>query len=67
MSSSVGGVLSASDPCSLPRNEQQVADVKRRLKRSNSGGSDELAVVMQKAYLEDGGNQFIREMKILRE
>ena len=67
VSSSVGGVLSASDPCSLPRSEQQVADVKRRLKRSNSGGSDELAVVMQKAYLEDDGNQFIREMKILRE
>ena len=67
VSSSVGGVLSAIDPCSLPRNEQQVADVKRRLKKSNSGGLDELAVVMQKAYLEDDGNQFIREMKILRE
>ena len=28
-SAHVGGVLSARDPCSLPRNEQQVYDVKR--------------------------------------
>ena len=67
VSSSVGGIFSARDPCSLPRSEQQVADVKRRQKIPNSSSSDELAVIMQKAYLEDHGNQFIREMKILRE
>ena len=65
----VGGVASASDACELPRSEQQVADMKRRQKKSFSGasGSDELAVVMQKAYLEDANKHFIREMKTLRE
>ena len=37
VSSSVGGILSTSNPCSLPRNEQQVADVKRRQKKSSFG------------------------------
>ena len=32
VSLAVGGVLSASDACSLPRNEQQVADTRRRQK-----------------------------------
>ena len=67
VSSSVGGILSASDPCTLPRSEQQVADVRRRQKRSTTSHGDELAVVMQQAYLEDYGNHFIREMRILRE
>ena len=67
VSSSVGGVLCASDPCSLPRSEQQVADVRRQERRSNSSSSDELGEIMQQAYLEDHRNQFIREMKILRE
>ena len=40
-----------------------MTDVRCQVKISNSGDSDELAVVMQKAYLEDDGNQFIREIK----
>ena len=36
VSSSVGGVLAATDPCSLPRNEQQILDAKRRQKESGS-------------------------------
>jgi hypothetical protein len=69
VSSAIGGVLSASDACSLPRNEQQVTDIRRRQKKgtSSSNTTDELAVVMQKAYLEDGDKCFIREMKTLRE
>ena len=67
VSAAIGGVLSASDACSLPRNEQQVTDIKRRQKRGSSGSTDELAVVIQKAYLEDGDKCFIREMKTLRE
>ena len=70
VSQSVGGVLSASDPCSLPRNEQQVTDVKRKLKkdtRYSPSGMDELAAVIQKAYLEDAGSCFIREVKTFRE
>ena len=70
VSASVGGILGASDPCCLPRNEQQVTDVKRRRKQVVYGGcstTDELSVVMQKAYVEDLENCFIREMKTLRE
>ena len=72
VSASVGGVLAANDPCSLPRGEQQVTDVKRRQKCSNSGSSaccstDELGVIMQKAYIEDGENLFIREVRLFKE
>lgn len=69
VSSAIGGVLSASDACSLPRNEQQVTDIRRRQKKEScsSNSTDELAVVMQKAYLEDGDKCFITEMKTLRE
>ena len=37
VSAQVGGVLSASDPCSLPRSEQQVYDVKCRQKKATYG------------------------------
>ena len=67
VSAAVGGLLSASDPCSLPRSEQQVTDMRRRQKKACPNSTDELAVVMQKAYLEDGDGRFIREMKTLRE
>lgn len=70
VSASVGGVVNAYDSCSLPRNEQQVIDVRRRQKKVSCGvvnPTDELAVVMHKAYLEDGNNLFIRDMKTLRE
>ena len=71
VSSQVGGVLAATDPCSLPRNEQQIVDAKRRQKKivsyGNTSGVDELGVVMQTAYMEDEGNCFIREMRVLRE
>ena len=70
VSSMVGGVLCASDACELPRNEQQVSDLKQRQKKAMIAGvnsSDELAVVMQKAYLEDSNQRFIREVKTLHE
>ena len=71
VSSMVGGVLSASDACELPRNEQQVCDLKQRQKKVVTAGAtascDELAVVMHKAYLEDSNQQFIREVRTLRE
>ena len=70
VSSMVGGVLCASDACELPRNEQQVSDLKQRQKKVMIAGvnsSDELAVVMQKAYLEDSNQRFIREVKTLHE
>ena len=75
ISMKVGGVLSASDACELPRDEQQVSQVKRRLKyKSRSLGGqmqimadDGLSVVMQRAFMEDTSKQFVREMKTLRE
>ena len=69
VSSAIGGVLSGSDACSLPRNEQQVTDIRRRQQKGTciSNTTDELAIVMQKAYLEDGNKCFIREMETLRE
>ena len=62
----VGGVLCASDACQLPRNEQQVSDLKQRQKKgviASTNPCDELAVVMQQAYLEES-NRFIREVKL---
>ena len=70
VSSMVGGVLCASDACELPRNEQQVSDLKQRQKKgviANANPCDELAVVMQKAYLEESNQRFIREVKTLHE
>ena len=71
VSSMVGGVLSASDACELPRNEQQVSDLKQRKKKVVVAGAtascDELAVVMQKAYREDSNQCFIQEVRTLRE
>ena len=70
VSLAVGGVLSASDACSLPRNEQQVTDIRRRQKKGtcSSNTTDELAIVMQKAYLKDSDKCFIWEIiKTLRE
>jgi hypothetical protein len=70
ISSAVGGVKNALDACELPRNEQQVSYVKRQLKAATCplpsvSATDELSVVMHKAYMED--QQFIREVRTLRE
>ena len=68
----LGGVLAASDSCEIPRNEEQVSKLKKRLKSSELPGSsrdesDELAIVMHEALMEDKSEQFIREVKCLRE
>ena len=67
VSSSVGGVVSALDACELPRNEQQVSDMKRRKRvpLGSSTSSDELSVVMQKAFLEY--DRFIRDVRTVHE
>ena len=72
ISARVGGIVAASDSCELPRGEQQVSDLKRRKKPQTDAsgmfyGTDELAIVMQKAFLEDRSQSFIRDMKMLRE
>ena len=71
VSSQLGGMVSASI-CELPRSEQQVSQAKRRSKRSDScrivnNPDDELAVVMQKAFMEDTSQHFIRQLRTLRE
>ena len=72
VSSSMGGILSATDMCQLPRSEQQVSQIKRRCKKKRdcqlvSNPDDELAVVLQKTFMEDSSRQFIREIRTLRE
>ena len=70
VSSAVGGVKNALDACELPRNEQQVSYVKQQLKATacslpSVSATDELAVVMHKAFMED--QLFIREVCTLHE
>lgn len=71
VSSSFGGVASATDICQLPRGEQQVSQVKHRCKQSSVSQvgtcDDEFAAVLHKAFMEDTTQQFIREIKTLRE
>ena len=58
----LGGVVGASDSCTLPRNEQQLIKVKSRSKSAilpSSTPNDEFTVVMHHAHLEDCSNQFI--------
>ena len=70
VSSELGGVIGATDPCMLPRNEQQVMKAKSRSKIAAvpaCSSSDNFAVVMHYAFLEDSNNLFIRDVKTLRE
>ena len=69
VSSRLGGVLAASDSCEIPRNEQQVLKLKKRMCSSELpyDGSDELAIVMHEALMESKSEQFVREVKCLRE
>ena len=73
VSAGVGGVISATDACELPRDEQQVTKLKSRMKSSSStasgpGGKDVFSIIMQQAFLEEGKSSFfIRDVKCLRE
>ena len=59
------------DSCAIPRNELQVTKLKSRMKSSSlsvsCGANDELGVIMQQAFMEDKCNQFIRDIRCLRE
>ena len=70
VSSELGGVVGASDACILPRNEQQVMKAKSRIKGAKvptCTSNDEFSIVMHHAFLEDSNDQFIRDVKTLRE
>ena len=61
LSSVVGGVVNASAPGELPRNEKQVTNLRQQAKLKGhvcgpSGEVDDLFVVMQRAYSEDPGS-----------
>ena len=64
-----GGILDASYPGQLPRNEQQVSNFKHHVPMSTgqslSGRSEsnELYGIMLHAHLEDGNRKFIRDVK----
>ena len=60
VSACLGGVMSATDACELPRDEQQVSQAKLRSKYSKSASSsysgapgDELSVIMHRAFMEE--------------
>lgn len=71
VSAGVGGIVSASDSCEIPRNEQQVTKLKSRMKSSSLPAScapgDELGIIMQQAFMEDSSNIFVQDVKCLRE
>jgi hypothetical protein len=66
VSSEMGGVLGASVPGQLPRNEKQI-DNHRRMKKtpavSGNAPADELFVVMQAAHTQDPKKKFVRDIK----
>ena len=65
-----GGIVGASAPGLLPRNEKQVSNFKRKLSfhsrisktagLSRDAAADELFVVMQQAYSDDPSHRFVR-------
>ena len=68
VSDSVGGVMKAACPGTIPRGEQQVSNVKWRIKQvslcniDRRSAADELYAIMQRAHLEDPQQRFIRHI-----
>ena len=66
---SAGGILEATYPGQLPRNEQQISNFKRHTpvstgqKLSCQSKSNELYSIMLQAHLEEGSKKFIRDVK----
>ena len=68
LSSVAGGVVGASAPGQLPRDEKQVTYMRNRGKlRGQCGGpradSDDLFVIMQQAHTEDPSSRFVRGIR----
>ena len=60
----VGGILNASAPGELPRNEKQISYHKRnKAALSQDAKADELFVVMQRAHTQDPSQKFVRDIK----
>ena len=65
VSSDVGGILGASAPGELPRNELQVSTQKKGKVSGAlaSTAADDLFAIMQQAHTQDPGHKFIRDIK----
>ena len=68
VSATVGGVIGADCPGSLPRDERQVINARQTLKKVKravlpTDSDDELFILMQQAKLGDSTGFFIRELK----
>ena len=68
LSSVAGGVIGASAPGQLPRNEKQVTNMRKREKLKGLGlgprsDADELFVIMQQAQAEDPCFKFVRGIR----
>ena len=70
VSSEVGGIICASEPGQLPRNELQVSNQKRKGKSSGAvtfvgknAAADDLFVIMQQAHTQDPSHKFVRDIK----
>ena len=64
----MGGVVGASAPGQLPRDEMQVTNVRRSMKGKKRGSgpnadADDLFVIMQQAHTEDPSEKFIRAIR----
>ena len=72
VSAKAGGVLKASAPGQLPRNEKQISNFKAKLAvqsrasafphLSLDAAADDLFIVMQQAYTEDASKKFVRAL-----
>lgn len=70
LSASAGGIVGASYPGQLPRNEEQVSNFKKRnevggtaAQNQISSEANDLYTVMLQAHLEDTGKKFVRDIK----
>jgi hypothetical protein len=61
ISMQAGGVLGASDPGKLPRNEKQVQNSRRKV--SNVSSEDHLFSIMQEVHIQDPEHSFVRDVK----
>lgn len=63
VSRQVGGILGATAPGQLPRDEKQISNIKKSKPSMVEDVADEVFVVMQRAYAQDTMNNFIRDIK----
>ena len=57
----VGGVMAASDPGKLPRNEKQIQNMQRKC--SIPSPDDHMYSIMQEAHTHDPSRSFVRDIK----